>query len=196
MSSAQEIIEAKLSQAFGCEAKFQRLQVFPLKRSLVAEGLRVGGPSDQPIFTAARITAQIAVTKILLGEISITEMVIESPELFLAFKPRGRASSGKSGGKFEAKSIRVRNGKVSWQKNSQLISASQITAEVKQQSGSIELTATVGEVTRMGRVEITGSIASGDFAELLDAHAAADLRFASGLHIAIESPGLQMLLRG
>ena len=195
MKSVRETIEAKLSQAFGREAKFRNLQVFPLKRRLVAEGLTVAGLSNQPIFTAARITAQIAVTKILLGEISITEMVIESPELFLDFVPAPGASSGQSSGKFEAQSVRIQNGKFSWQKNSQLITACQIAAEVKQQSGSIELTATVGELTRMGRVEITGRIACGDFAGLLNSHAAADLRFASGLHIAIEAPSIQLLFR-
>jgi hypothetical protein len=194
MSSMRETIEARLSELLGARVKFQQLKVLPLKRTIVAEGLSVTGTSDRPILTVARITAQIAISKLLVGEFSIREMVIESPELFLSWKPGRLGPTGNSGPKFEAQFVRIEGGKFTWRKDSLVITASQVAAELKQSADCIELTATIRELAGRGRAELTGHVASGDFSKLLDASASASLRFANGLQISIESPSLQTLL--
>jgi hypothetical protein len=180
-------IEAKLSEILGSEVHFRKLKVSPHAGALIAENMTVAGTSPgRPILTVERITARIAIARALRGQIAVKEMLIESPELFLDSKiPRPNSPSPPTGS-FPAESIRVENGKLTWQSGSFVATAEQISAELKQQDGAIAFTASIAQFARLGRAQVNGKIATDDLARLFDSPASADLHFEPGLHIALK----------
>jgi uncharacterized protein involved in outer membrane biogenesis len=180
-------IEAKLSEMLGSEVRFRKLKVSPHAGALIAENMTVAGPSPgRPILTVQRITAKIAIAKALRGQIAIKEMLIESPELFLDSKiPRPKSSSPPSGS-FPAETIRVENGKLTWQSGDFVTTAEEINAEFRQEGGGIGFTASIAEFARLGRAQVNGQIATDDLARLFDSPASADLHFEPGLHISLK----------
>lgn len=191
MNFLQPTIEAKLSAALGASVKFGSMKISPLSGTFVAENMVVAGESpDRPLLTIRRISAQLSVPKALLGQIAIKEMLIESPELTLNPKTRPPRPPSEPPGKFEAQSIRIDQGKISFQNGAHEITAADISAELKQQGGNIEFNATVGQFANLGQAQAFGRIATDDLAKVPDSAASADIRFAEGLHISLKSSRL------
>jgi hypothetical protein len=188
----QPTIEAKLSAALGAAVKFGQLKVSALLGTVTAENMTIAGESpDRPMLSVRRITAQLSVSKALLGQISIKEMVIEGPQLTLTPKFRPPAPpSGRGSGKFEAQSIRINQGSITFQKDSHMISIEQISGAITQHAGNIEFNASIGRFAGIGAAEVLGRIAGDDWSMIPSFAASAEVRFAEGLSLSLKSSRL------
>jgi uncharacterized protein involved in outer membrane biogenesis len=190
MNFLQPTIEAKLSAALGAEVKFGQMKLSLRSRKFIAENMTVAGESpDRPMLTVRRISAQLSAAKALLGQISIKEVLIEGPQLLLTRKFRP-PPPGRGSGKFEARTIRVEQATVAFQKDSRVVSAEQISAAITRHAGDIEFNATIGQFAGLGAAEIVGTFAAEDWSMIPHSAASAELRFADGLTLSLKSPRL------
>jgi uncharacterized protein involved in outer membrane biogenesis len=164
MKFLQQPIEKKLSALIGAKVTFERLNISPLSGRLEAENMIVAGDApDQPLLTIRRIDAQIAVTRALAGEIVVKSLVVEGPEIFLARRSDGSLNIPPRPPKFaadpddeskpwqfEAQSIRVRDGKIRFQRNTHVAGVDGINCEFKCQDGKIDMAA----IELRGKVDV------------------------------------------
>jgi uncharacterized protein involved in outer membrane biogenesis len=159
MKLLQQPIEEKLSKLLGARVTFGWLKISPLSGRLEAENMIVAGDApDQPLLTIRRIEAQIAVAKALAGQIVVKSLLIEGPELFLIRCEDGSLnipkrpprfasdaldeSTDKSNSRqFEVQSVRVQDGRVRFQRDSQLAVVEAINCEFRCPDGQIDLAA-------------------------------------------------------
>jgi hypothetical protein len=164
MKFLQQPIEKKLSNLLGAKVTFGLLKISPLSGRLEAQNMIVAGDApDRPLLTIRRIDAKIAVAKALAGQIDVKSLVIEGPELFLIRREDGSlnipkrppkfasdADEESSAWRFEAQSIRVRDGRIRFQRDSQIAGVEGINCELKCQDGQIDLAA----IELCGKVDV------------------------------------------
>lgn len=90
MSLFQKPIQRKLSALLATQVTFQRLDVSLLGGSLDAHGLTIAGnrPGD-PVLTVKRVRAEIAVARVLRGEVIVKSLTIERPILSIVRRADG-----------------------------------------------------------------------------------------------------------
>ncbi len=159
MKLLQQPLEEKLSNLLGSKVTFGWLKISPLSGRLEAANMIVAGDMpDQPLLTIRRIEAQISVAKALAGQIVVKSLLIEGPELFLIRREDGSLNVPKRPVKFasdmpeestdkstprqfEAQSVRVQDGRVRFQRDSQIAVVEAINCEFKCPDGQIDLAA-------------------------------------------------------
>jgi uncharacterized protein involved in outer membrane biogenesis len=153
MKLRQQPIEERLSNLLGAKVTFGWLKISPLSGRLEAENMIAAGDTpDQPLLTIRRIEAQIAVTKALAGQIVVKSLLIEGPELFLIRREDGSLNIPKRPPKFasdddeestawqfEAQSVRVKDGRIRFQRDSQIAVVEAINCDLKCRNGQIDL---------------------------------------------------------
>ncbi|HEX4055979.1 MAG TPA: hypothetical protein VHX86_17075 [Tepidisphaeraceae bacterium] len=215
MKILQETIERKLSRLLGRRVTFQRLNVSPLAGRLDAEGMMVAGEKpDRPLLSVAHISATIAVTKALAGQIVIKSLQIDSPAINLVRRGDGsfdvphrnagttESDEDKAGGwQLEAQSIRIVSARVSFEDRTggsvRTASAEQITGELNQSAGRMDFNFRVGAVGRrdpvmeFGPLQLSGQ--TGGIKDFATSPLRAQLQFADGLRMSMDSPSLSAL---
>jgi uncharacterized protein involved in outer membrane biogenesis len=157
MKFLQQPIERKLSSLLGAAVTFRGLKISPLAGKLEAEGMTVAGDtSDKPLLYVRRIIAEISRAKALAGKLVVKSLVIEGPEIFLVRQSDGSlniparapkppanedAEDESEGWQFEAQSIRVEDGRIRFQQDSQIASVDEVSGELKLIDGQIEMAA-------------------------------------------------------
>jgi hypothetical protein len=77
----EDKVSTALETALGLRVSFDRLDI-SLSGSVDATNVRVTGRDDAPpLLTVARVKAQLAVTRLLSGEISVKSIVVERPDI-------------------------------------------------------------------------------------------------------------------
>jgi hypothetical protein len=216
MKSVQETIERKLSGLLGTPVTFEQFKISPLTGSLEVRGVTIAGDdSSRPLLSAARISALIAVAKVLAGQLAIKSLLIEGPVISLMrrrdgsfnfpCRPAAMVESKRNtsdGWRLDAQSIRVVNAQVHFEDHSgqsgYSASAEQINGELKQSAGRIEFDFSIGSIGRrdpvveLGPLKLTGQI---EGADLIHSPIRATLKFADGLRLSMDSPALPMITR-
>lgn len=215
MKILQEPIERKLSRLLGRRVTFQRLNVSPLAGRLDAEGMTIAGEEpDPPLLSVAHISATIAVTKALAGQFVIKSLQIDGPTISLIRRGDGsfnlphrdaanaESDEDKAGGwRLEAPSIRIASARVSFEDRTDgsvhRASAEQINGELNLLAGRLDFHFSVGSVGRrdpaveFGPLELSGQ--TGGVKDFANSPLRAQLQFADGFRLSIDSPSLSAL---
>lgn len=169
MKFLQQPIERKLSSLLGAAVTFRGLRISPLAGRLEAEGMTVAGDeADKPLLFVRRIVAEISRTKALTGQLVVKSLVVEGPEIFLVRRSDGSLNipprppkppvvdepADETGGwQFEAQSIRVEDGRIRFERDSQVAGVDEVSGELKCVNGQIDMAA----------IELRGTVGVNDW---------------------------------
>ncbi|MGD0463305.1 MAG: hypothetical protein ABSB74_12545 [Tepidisphaeraceae bacterium] len=216
MKFLQDPIERNLSRLLRRRVSFARLNASPLAGQIEAEGMTVAGDEpNRPLLSVLRIGAKISVGMAIAGRIVIKSLVIEGPMLNITRQRDGSvdlrrggeppAAGGEAdeadGWQLEAQSIRVVNGRVSFEdrlgESGYSASAEQINGELKRSAGQMDFNFSVGSIgrrdraTELGPLELTGQISGAEsIKDLGGSPIRAELQFAGGFRLSVDCPAL------